>query len=385
MKIPFLEDEMIRRSSLVFIATFAASIISLFINIVISRLLGPETFGTFKTVMYLFSFLPLIAELGVNVSLVKYIAEFGNDIKKIRYMVRWFLNIKVLSYISIAIIIFLLRDSMALYFLKDASLGYLIVAGIFMIIMGLSQTFNCVVLGMQNFKLYSLSQFLNSCLPALLAALFSGLGVFYMVIGWGLGLLAGNIPNIIFLFKKNIFGVYDKFDVKRLFFRFSLPVYPIELSSAFFTAIVPFLSLFFDQKLIGYYSFAFMFYYAATLIPNSLSSVLFPKISELNGQNKHGEAKGILRKAMLYYSLFVVAGLIFAVFFSEWFITLISNDYLPSLFMFQVIFAFGFVFGYNVIYTNYLKGLGKVKRYALLALFQNLILIAISFVLLSIS
>jgi hypothetical protein len=43
----------------------------------------------------------------------------------------------------------------------------------------------------------------------------------------------------------------------------------------------------------------------------------------------------------------------------------------------------GLLFGYNVIYTYYLQGKGDVKKFALFAILQNIILIAVSFGLLS--
>ena len=126
-----------------------------------------------------------------------------------------------------------------------------------------------------------------------------------------------------------------------------------------------------------------MFYVASQLIPNSLSFVLFPKFSELSGLKKYGDAKSILRKSLLYYGLIFIIGLIIVFTFSEWFLSTFSKTYLPSLFMFNVITSLGLLFGFNVIYANYLKGLGMVKRYALFALLQNILLIVVSFVILN--
>jgi len=51
--------------------------------------------------------------------------------------------------------------------------------------------------------------------------------------------------------------------------------------------------------------------------------------------------------------------------------------------MFKVILSLSFIFGFNVIYVNYLKGLGKVRRYALLSFVQNILLMIASFILLN--
>lgn len=380
MKIPFFEGELIRRGTLVFLATSFASIIAFFANLIISRALGPQSFGYFKTVVYLFAFLPAIIDFGINSTLTKYAAELGKN--RIKNLVKWLLKIKILSYVFLIAAIFILRDYLALYFLKDDSLSYLIIAGIFFVALSFFSTFSFIILGLQNFKLFSLSNFLSSSLQAIFVLLLIPLGIYYMILGWGLGLLMGNIPNVFFLLKGKLKDK-EKVDVKKIFFKFSLPIYPIELTTSLINAIIPLLSLFFSQILIGYYSFAFMFYWAAQLIPSSLSIVLFPKISELNGLKKYGHAKNILRKSFLYYSLVVIAGLVFVFLLSEWFINTVAKDYLPCLFIFKTIVSLGFLFGYNVIYVNYLKGLGKVKKFALFTLTQNIILIIVSFFLLN--
>ena len=381
MKIPFLKEDLIRSGGLIFLSILSASVIAFFANLIISNILGPEQFGVFKTVIYFFAFLPALIDFGINSSLTKYVSEL-KDKNKAKYLIIWFLKIKFLTYIFLIIVIFLFKDYIALYFLKDTSLNYLVLGGLLFTTSSFFSSFSSIVLGLQNFKIFSLSQFLNSSSSAILAVLLSPFGIFYMILGWGIGPILGNIPTILYLSKKKI-KTEKKFDIKKIFFKFSLPIYPIEVLAAVSNSIVPLLSLFFSQKLIGYYSFAFMFYYAALLIPNSLSLVLFPKVSELNGLGKHHDAKNILRKSFLYYSLIAIPGLIFASFFSEWFINIAAQSYLPSLIIFKIIVSLSFIFGYNVIYINYLKGLGKIRKFALFTLIQNIVLIAISLFLLN--
>jgi len=382
MKLPFFQGEFIRSGTTVFLATLLASIIAFVANITISNLLGPEDFANFKVIIYLFAFLPVIADLGINTTLTKYIADFGKNSKKAELVIKWFLKIKLVTYLVLIAITILFKDQIALYFLHDVSQSYLILAGIVFLSLNFFLTFSFIVLGFQDFKLFSFSQFLNSASSAILAVLLSPLGIFYIILGWSLGPLIGNIPCMLFLIKRR-FSNHEKVDLKRIFYKFSLPVYPVDLSTNLFNAIIPILSLFFSQKLVGYYSFAFIFYFAAMIIPNSLSTVLFPKVSELNGQKKYGRARHILRKSFLYYSFIAVVGLVFVIFLSEWFIEIIAETYLPSVLIFKIIVSLGFIFGYNVIYTHYLKGRGKVKKYAFFTLIQNILLILVSFSLLS--
>lgn len=383
MKITFFDDELVRRSSLVFIATLAASIITFVVNLIIANILGIQFFGTFRIIVYLFAFLPAIADLGINSSLTKYISELKGKPDEINYVIRWLLKVKVISYAILTIIVFSLGNYIAIYFLKDASLIYLVYAGMAFLIFNFFTTFSFVALGFQDFKLYSLTQFLSSLLTAVFALLLSPFGIFYIILGWSLGPILGNIPNMTMLIKKKVLTKYKNVDMKRIFFKFSLPIFPIDVTTALINVIVPVLGLFFSLQMIGYYSFAFFFYVATTMIPNSLSVALFPKVSELNGLKKYGHAKDILKKSLFYYTFIAVIGLAFVFLLSEWFIATVSSLYLPSLLLFKVIVSLGLIFGYNIIYTNYLKGLGKVKEYAIFTLAQNVLLIVISFYILN--
>jgi O-antigen/teichoic acid export membrane protein len=383
MKLGFFDGELARSGGIVLLATFLGSVIAFFANLMVSNILGPESFGNFKVIIYLFAFLPVIIDFGINSSLTKYISELGRDVQKTSHLIRWFMRVKVITYLIFVSILFLLRDSIAVYFLKDASLSYLILAGIALLTFNIASSFfSSIALGFQNFKIYGLSQFFSSSLSAVIAIALSGYGIFFMLLGWGIGTMVGNIPCIIFFLRRKIPKRWGLFDVKKIFLKFSLPVYPIDLITNSFSIMTPIMSLFFSQRLVGYYSFAFMFYYVAMLIPNSLSTVLFPKVSELNGLKRYEHARNILKRSFMYYSIVSIVGLLFVFLLSEWFIGLVSSDFLPSLPIFKVIVSLGFVFGYNVIYSNYLKGRGKVLKYAVFMLAQNIILMAVSLLLL---
>ncbi|MFH1229169.1 MAG: oligosaccharide flippase family protein [Candidatus Aenigmatarchaeota archaeon] len=384
MRIKFFEGELIRSGTIIFLSTFLGSLIAFAANLLISNMLGPENFGNFKVIIYLFAFLPVIVDFGINSSLTKYISELGRDPQKSSHIIRWFMRIKILAWSAFALILFMMKDYIAIYFLKDASLSYLILAGIALMTFNISSSFfSSIVLGFQNFKVYGLTQFIGSALSPLLAIMLSGYGTFFMVLGWGMGILIGNIPCMAYLLRKKLPKRWGFFDVRNIFLKFSLPIYPIDLITNLFSIITPIMSLFFSQRLVGYYSFGFMFYYVAMLIPNSLSTVLFPKVSELSGLKRYDHARSILRKSFMYYTFIVIAGLMFVLLFSEWFIGAVSKDFLPSLPIFRVIVTLGFLFGYNVIYSNYLKGRGKVMKYAVFMLAQNIILMAVSIFLLS--
>jgi len=379
------KGELARTGSLIFLASLSANLILFFANLFISEILGAEQFGIFKTVEYLFAFLPVLIELGINVSLVKYIAQFKSRNKeKVGYLIKWFLKLKVFSYSILIAFILIFREQIALFFLKDISLSYLVLAGTLLAAMTFFIVFQFIVLGFHKFKLFALSQFLTLSISGFLGALLSHLGIFYIIVGWSFGYLIGNLFNLKFFFKERIIKKSREFDVSKIFLKFSLPMYFIGITTSLVAITVPILSLFFSRELIGYFSFAFIFYLATLLIPGSISSVVFPKVSELNGFKRYKDAKNILKKAFSLYSFVAFIGIIFVLLISNWLFISFFESYLPSLFMFKILVIFGLIFGFNIIYTNYLQGLGKVKRFALLILLQNILLFVISFALLKI-
>jgi O-antigen/teichoic acid export membrane protein len=379
MKLSFFKGELVKASSLVFLASLSANLIVFIANIFFLNQLSPENFGILKTTLYLFSFLPVMIEFGISVSLTKYIAEFRSNGKRIGYLIRWFLKLRVFSYLILIFLIFMFREQITFLFFKDSSL---IFPGILLIGLSFFNVFQFIALGYQRFKIFAASQFLTLAISSLLGILLIPAGNFYIILGWSLGPLIGNLFAVKFFFEKNILKAYKEFDVKKIFLKFSIPIYFINIPTALSSIIVPLLSLFFSQQLIGQFSFAFIFYSATLLIPGALASVIFPKVSELNGLKKYADAKKLLRKALVLYSFVAIIGILIVFLLSDWFILFFKN-YLPSLFMFKILIILGLTFGYNAIYSNYLQGLGKIKKYALLTLIQNILLIFVSFIILS--
>jgi O-antigen/teichoic acid export membrane protein len=299
----------------------------------------------------------------------------------VSYLVKYFLKIRIVSFTILIISLLLLRDQLSALFLNDASLSYLMIPGAFFSALIFFNVFQYIVLGYQKFKLFALSQFLVLIGSSVLGLLLSYFGMFYLILGWSLGYLIGNLFNLRFFFKEKVVNSSESFDVKKIFLNYSLPVHVVFIISNIQTVIVPILSLFFSQELIGYFSFAFLFYFAALLIPNSISFVIFPKVSEM--KNRHVDARNLLEKAFLFYTPIVFAGVASVLLFSDALFSMFFQSYLPSLFLFKVVVVMGLVFGYNIIYTYYLQGRGKIKKFALFAILQNIILIAVSFYLMS--
>ena len=376
------EKELILNSGMVFGAGFIGAIFLFISNLVLARVFGPEVFGNYKTILGLFIFIPALVDFGASLTLTKYIAEFKakKEDGKINHLIRFFLKLKIISIFSLVVLVYFFRDLFAHIFLKDPSLSYLIVPGLILSLFMLFEVTKPIIAGFQNFRLFSFSNFLTPASTGVATIVFGYyFGLYYAILGWPVGYVVGNLPNVWFMLKEKFLhknGV--KLEIKQIFRNYSIPMWGMYLLNMSNTMIIPILSLFFAQKLIGYYGFAWTFYSGIVLIPMALSQVLFPKISEMNGKKDFKNAKSTLIKVFAIYTPIVITGIIGILLFSRNIINLIAPEYLSGLFVFKVLNVTGLLLGYLFILNNYYNGRGKIKKSVLTMVLYNLLLLMVS-------
>jgi len=374
------ESEIIKYSSLIFLANFSGALILFISNIILSRHFGPEVFGNFKTILGLSLLLPSLIEFGAGVTIVKYTATLIKDKKKVNYLIKSILKLRVISYSLLLVLVFVLKDQIAIYLLKDISLSPLVIPGILISGLFFFEIFKSIALGFQEYKDYSVSKFLTfSSYGILILILGYFFGVYYALIGWALSYFIGNFSLIRLSIRRGLLGKTKKFDIKKVFLSYTLPMYILFFPELLSLVPIPILSLYYSQRIIGYYSFAMIFYNGIILIPLSLSDYLFPKISGLSGKKNRKVAEEKLKKVLLLYSLVVIPGIITTIFFSDFFIELIAPLYVPSILIFKILVCLGLLSGYFLIYENYLRGLARLKRFALMILTRNITFLIFSF------
>ena len=377
------EKELILNSGMVFGAGFIGALFLFVSNIVLAKVFGPEVFGNYKTILGLFIFIPALVDFGASPTLTKYIAEFKakKEDGKINQLIRFFLKLKTISIFSLVILIYFFRDFFAHTFLKDPSLSYLIVPGLILSLFMLFETTKPIIAGFQYFKLFSFSNFLTTASIGVATVVFGYyFGIYYAILGWPVGYVVGNLPNVWLIFKEKFFhknGV--SVGIKEIFRNYSIPMEGMHLLNMSYLLIIPLLSLFFAQRLIGYYGFAWTFYSGIILIPMAFASVLIPKVSELDVEGKINESRETLIKLFVIYTLIIVVGITSILVFSENMISLISLEYIESLLMFKIILITGLLLGYLRIWIGYTTGRGDIIRTAQLTFLMNTLLFVISF------
>jgi len=376
------EKDLLKDSSTVFLSNSIASLLLFLANLYLSKLLGHVMFGSFKTVLYLFSLAFSMIEFGMSVTLSKYIAD-PKTRRKTGYLLKSFIRIRVVSFVLLTVGMIVFRDFIALQFLHDQGLSYLLIAGIALAMSSFFAFIKEMVRGYENFKLYSMSIFVTKALSLVIGCgLVYLFGVFYAIVGFGISGIVGDLICLKFLFWKKSFVVKERIDVKKVFLSYSLPMHILRIPGYLGSAIVPLLSLFFSQEVMGYYSFAFMFYFMTAMIPGSVQTVLFPKVSRMNSNGNGKDAEKSLKSVFKIYTPIVVVGVAGILMFSGMAVKALFSDYLPGLPIFKAMVSLGLVFGYFGIYSSYLAAKGNIGRTALIILAQNVLMFLVSYLVL---
>jgi len=378
--------KIMKDSTLVIIATSFSSLMTFLTNLFWGRYLGPESYGSLKTIIYLTGLFSSLINLGLVFTATKYIAEFrGRDKKKIGPLVRWIFKFRIIAYIISMLLFVLFIKDITLFFLHDISLSYLMIPALFVIFTNFFGILPFMIQGFENFKLFFSSKIIFGLLYLSLGFGFLKFGVNYSLFGIGLAFLISNLICLKFLIKNNAFEKTKiKVDFKKIFLKFSLPLYISNIPNYLGNSIVVILSIFFPMEVVGYFSFSFIFYFAALLIPMALTGIVLPRVSNLNGLKKHNDAKKVLMKVFAIYTPMMILGIIGTLIFSKFILSLIAPQFLPGLIFFKVLLCFGFIIGYLVIYTSYLTAKEKMKQVAVFILLQNLVLFILSFIMLKV-
>ena len=265
-----------------------------------------------------------------------------------------------------------------MYFFHDVTLVHLIIPGLVFFFSLFFSILPFIVQGYQNFKLFAISTFLAGALPIIIAILLIPFNLFYMILGFALATGISYLVTLRFLFKVKAFTAFVHFNMRKIIWSFSMPMYGLFFILALPSIATPFFSLFFSQTIIGYYSYCLMFYTASLLISGVMSYVILPKTSELNVMRKHKTASNLLKKAFSIYTPVAILGSALTLLLSKLFIGWASPLYLPSLPLFNALIILGLFSGYGMIYSAYLQGQGNVKRTAVIILVINILLFTVS-------
>src|SRR3989344_481462 len=160
------EKKVVRDSAMVFSSTLIGGIIGFSGTILLSRILGPENFGLFKTITALYGTIITLFDFGLQNTLTKYTSEFSakGQNEKIKFLIQNIFLFRLIVLIFIVALSVALKEQIAITFLKDKKYTYLMLPGLIFAILSFIDITRPIIIGLQNFKLLSV---VNILVPVL--------------------------------------------------------------------------------------------------------------------------------------------------------------------------------------------------------------------------
>lgn len=273
----------IQNSLITFVTRISLYLSTLFISIYIARVLGPESKGIYSLLINFSLILVMICLMGINSSSLYFVGS-----KKYRPQ-NVYLNgvVCVLTFITaLLVIIFLFMRNIESFLLKDIPHIYIMIAVGFFPFLLLSRLLGGIFLGLNKVHIYNLAN--------LFFSIFSLLFFLIFVIFFRLGLhgaLWAYFFSVIFCFLFYYLLLMKEFPPRlKLDLRLisELVKYGFKTSLGHIFLLLNyrisyyFLNYFTDAGMVGIYSVAIAFVELILFIPESIGTVLFPKLSSLD-------------------------------------------------------------------------------------------------------
>jgi O-antigen/teichoic acid export membrane protein len=375
----FVKDVLIIAGSQVIIGLGSFLILPL-----ISKTLGPYSYGIWSLISTTISLLTSLALLGLSESMVRFLAAEKDPVKiKQGFFSILFFVISLGLVISVAV--FFLSDVIALTLFNDISVSYLIKAASFLIL------FNAiVVLSLYYFRIFQ--QTVKFSIFMIIQTL-SQLFLMYILISFGFGILGviiGYLLVQIFIFFISIFFVIKEigfvipdFSVLPTYLRFGLPIAPSNMIEWLKNSnSVYIITFFLGIQYLGIYSAAYAIGSFIAVLAAPIQFILFPLLSQLFDENKLDQVSYVLKDSVKYFTFLAIPAAFGLSFLAVPLLNIITTPEFSSAAILIPFFAFGGVFlGINTIWTNIINLVKKTHITLYLLVFSAILSISLNFLL----
>ncbi|MBI2105976.1 oligosaccharide flippase family protein [Candidatus Woesearchaeota archaeon] len=355
-----------------------AFVINYVFHFYVGRTLGPEDYGIFGVLLSLI-YIIVMPLMAIQTTLSRYVAELNikNEKEKLSYLFLRSLSKGAVIGLVMSLL-FIVISPLLSSFLKINMISPLIILGSSIVFAFLVPIVRGFLQGIQNFKLLGLTFIIESFSKIFfgIPLIFLGFGVNGAITGFALSFL---LPLIILVyFVKRIFkGKRTRFNTSQIY-KYSFPVLIMLLAlTGLYTWDVVLVKRFFDPVEAGQYAALSLFGKIIFFATLSISMVMFPKILELNAQNKR--SLSLLFKSILI-TLFLGLTASLTYFLMPEFIVamLFGKEY---LIISNLIWIFGVVmtmFSICYLISYYNIALHKIKFLYLLIFFNFLEILLIT-------
>jgi O-antigen/teichoic acid export membrane protein len=351
---------------------FFTSLLSMFYWFIIGKLLLPSHYGIIATSTQIVMALSGISLLGLGGAIRKLIPEWSKkrESEKIRGMIRYSSKIILISSITIAIILILFSQKLGLILNLESRV--IIIIAFSIIAVTFTGLFGSVHYGLQNMRRYFLTNLYGQIVKVIivLPLIFLGLTYFGPLIAFFTCFIVISLSR----FEKKFFKDKKININKKIISKYSTPAFIVNILLVLLNythyiiltlLIAGNLSSSETMSRVGYFAIAMTISFPIQIIPNILSSALFPIISELSVDKKKERKQAYLIKLIFRYSLFFVLPLaVFLILTSNHVIIFFSKlEYLPANEILPFLIIASMFYGLGNIFLSSLYALRKPQKY----------------------
>jgi O-antigen/teichoic acid export membrane protein len=337
LKLLRLKDEFIKQTGLVFIGMGLFNLFNLLYHLFMLRYLSPVDYGTLNTLIA-FLMLIYVPSSIIQVTITRFISSFRaqSQYDRVRELLRQLLSRMLVVSFSIFVLIVLTSRFLST-FLQISSHGLFVLLGIVLLFGLLLPVPWGGLQGLQKFGSLAFNYIVNGGLKF-------GLGVFFVLLGWGIFGALGAVSIsyfvtiILSLFmlrgyilnrKKLLHGERDieggdRFSVSEVYRYFS-PVATIVLCFMVLTNLdLILVKHFFTPTEAGYYSIAQIVGKIILFLPFPVVTVMFPKLAS-SGGGQEEKKLSILRQSLIIAGVLCGGAVVLSLLFPSRVIELMSG------------------------------------------------------------
>jgi len=365
-----IREKLISNATYLFLDYFVLAFFSFLFWLILGKTLSPSELGITSTSLNFIILITGFSTLGIGVALQKLLPEIKekHGINSAFSFVK--LSIKPIFFSLLMLLIFFLIFSQHLSNFIKIPYNIFLITVVSSVIVSIYYFFGSVLYGIQNMKLYFLTDFLQVILKVVLAVLFIFLNFSYFgaIIGFSLShlLILGSRLNLKY-FTSKMEGSY-----KRLF-SFALPALIYGLSSSIISnGSYIILTILKNTEVTGLFTIAFTITSTIGVLIHLPNYALFPIVSGLSVNRKNKKKQGYLIGLVLRYSFFVMfpVSILLLVFSNQAVLLFSSSEFLSSTKYFPILIPAAMFFGFGAIFCLNIYAIGKPK------IFRNTMLIS---------
>lgn len=338
-------------SAIDFLSKLTASLLGFVATIYFARVLGAGALGTYYLLLSVVGWLSLLGSMGVGGGLIKRISE-GSD--ESEYLSA---GVAIMGgfLIVLCVLLFVFRGTLNTY-IGVPAFGFVVV----LLSVGLAGSFvDAALQGQRLVHIYSLLKPVRRAIRTVvqIAAVVAGFELTGLVAGYALGGVVAVGLGLFFLSVNITLPRREHFESLVNYAKYA---WLGQLKSKTFNqADVLILGAFVVPSLVGIYSIAWNIAGFLSIFSSSISSALFPEVSNISADTNIEESASIIRKALAYAGLITIPGFAGGVILGENLLAVYGQEFVQGSFILILLIGASVIYDYQKVIVSVLGAIDR--------------------------